>query len=963
MKINGEEHNDLCVGIDLGTTNSVLATVNIKPNGESVSKVIDIPRGVAQYSVGSGVKLQMQKRATLPSFVYYDESNDYRVIVGDFAKTRYSLRPHLVAKSIKSQMGQKDVSDLSPEVPDKTPAAISARILKYMLRNTEKICRSEIDDAIITVPANFNSVMCQATRDAAELAGIKVRNANGTERPILLSEPNAVIYDFINQVKNGELPNTVLDLSAPKYVLVFDFGGGTLDITLHEIARRIDHQDVLKVDEIATNRYTLLGGDDFDDKIAQTMFEHYLNQYRSHPDVVTKLKREEKAVMPQLLSFAENLKIDLSMSQSDTFVSSGWDDDDDDGERKFNVGGNIISTGYAYDDVFTAQDIEKILQPFMGNGLKFSDYKHLEDISKQHGTKNIIFPILDVLAKAAQKLGEGKLRIDAVLMNGGMSRFYMIVDRLKEFFGMEPIVALDPDQAVARGAAIYHYYLHLYEALKDDMKLVGIRSAIDLNEQERRRKKNIDATKGSFNAQSQLSGDDYAKIGGIQFGNNILNDSLYLGTKNGSQVEIIATGESLPYCSELKTGFFLSPGTRQISIPIKIRELDGTYHTIASGDIIFKNKYPEGAYVAFIVEMSMNKLITMRAWTCKDREGTDHIEEGHTAIDIDTAGGKSHDTKNKVLPQAGTKLDPHAELHSIEQFCKKFQNASYKKNNNSSQIAKEIRTLVSSVFNAGNPQDFAEPLLESLSHSFNEEYKQRCLVIARKIGLHWTESQRAVLAAQCMTILSAELQGLDISIFSNDGAGRSINTKIQAIYTLHTCASSEQLEKLAILHEDSRYLEACLYTHAKTKTNVDWIYECFHKDYIRSARHLPSNLQNSAYAIGVALMLDGRTFRSTVKRNKVATELCNILMSHCATPDEAITCVMALGLICDQRRDNPMPYAEIYRKAQETLRDIENIYYPEFKKFSRMRDVALKMIEGTTLAEDEERYLLTKLDI
>ena len=696
MLINGEEHNELCVGIDLGTTNSVLAIVNIKPNGDAVSKVIDIPRAVDRYSIGNGTKFQMKKSPTLPSCVYYNEEDRYKAIVGDFAKARYSLRPHLVAKSIKSQMGKKEADGLSPEIPDKTPSEISARILSHMLRSAEKICRTKIDDAIITVPANFDSLMCQATRDAAEIAGIKVRNADETERPILLSEPNAVIYDFINQVKNGEISNTILDLNSPKYVLVFDLGGGTLDITLHEIAKRVDHQDVLKVDEIATNRYTLLGGDDFDKKIAETMFERYLNSYRNHPDVITKLKHEEKTVMPQMLAYAESLKIDLSMSKSEEFASSGWDDDDE--EDMFNVGGNISSTGYAYDDSFTTAEIEEILQPFMGNGLVFNDYMRLNEVMKTHGTKNIILPILDVLDKAAKKLGKDELRIDAVLMNGGMSRFYMVVNRLKSFFGIDPIVALDPDQAVARGAAIYHYYLHRYEALKDDMKMIGIQSAVQRNadardrlsekafplrnapnsqdEKEVLKKKPVTMASMAHIDSLHSSADVYAKIG-IQWGNTILNDSLYLGMKNDSQVEIIPTGTSLPYTSELMKGFFLSPGTNRIAVPIKSRNLDGSFRTIARGNILFEGQYPDGAYVAFSILMNTNKVITMQAWTCQDREANHILDSGRTEISI--SDDMNLKKKNKILPQSGTRLNPIAELYSLEQLCRKFQNSPQKK--------------------------------------------------------------------------------------------------------------------------------------------------------------------------------------------------------------------------------------------------------------------------------------------
>ena len=88
MKINGEEHNDLCVGIDLGTTNSVLATVNIRPNGNIVSKVVDLDRAVDMYNAGQGAKFTLKKLPILPSCVYFNDEKNYQPIVGDFAVSR-----------------------------------------------------------------------------------------------------------------------------------------------------------------------------------------------------------------------------------------------------------------------------------------------------------------------------------------------------------------------------------------------------------------------------------------------------------------------------------------------------------------------------------------------------------------------------------------------------------------------------------------------------------------------------------------------------------------------------------------------------------------------------------------------------------------------------------------------------------------------------------------------------------
>ena len=97
MIINGEEHNDLCVGIDLGTTNSVLATINVRPNKNIVSRVVDLPRAVDMFTgVSGGHKFQSKKMPTLPSCVYYNEEEGYAPLVGDFAKHRYALRPALV---------------------------------------------------------------------------------------------------------------------------------------------------------------------------------------------------------------------------------------------------------------------------------------------------------------------------------------------------------------------------------------------------------------------------------------------------------------------------------------------------------------------------------------------------------------------------------------------------------------------------------------------------------------------------------------------------------------------------------------------------------------------------------------------------------------------------------------------------------------------------------------------------
>lgn len=940
LKLEG--HNDLCVGIDLGTTNSVLATINEKPNGDVVSKVVEIPRGVDMYNAVSGeAKLTTMKKPTLPSCIYYRQEKNYEPLVGDFAKMQYPLRPHLVAKSIKSQMGRALAEGLSPDIPDKAPAQISSRILKHLLKEASRVYRCDITDAVITVPANFDSAMCKATRDAAELAGIKVKNSDGSERPVLLSEPNAVIYDLINQIHNGEISHRILDLSEKKRILVFDLGGGTLDITMHEIKRREDNNDVLKVDEIATNRYTLLGGDDFDDEIAKAMYDRYIKQYASHPDVVAKLRKEENVIMPQLRVYAEHLKLELNERCGDDY-DSGWDDPDD--AIEIPTGGNMGGIGYSYDDTFSQEEVENILSVFMASELSYDDYKRIEKITN---TRNIIYPILDVLKKSAVKTGEMDVIVDAVIVNGGMSKFYMVTDRLKEFFGFEPIVALDPDQSVARGAAVYHYYLHKYDEMQDDMKLLGQSDESMLSPQ-------YEETNISAKVSARQEKPIIPRMA-IQWGNNILNDCLYLGVKNGAVHEIIPTGAELPYTSTVMTGFRVEPGQNMIAIPIKSQNIDGTYRMIANGFISFKQNYHNGAYVAFMLHMGSNKVITMKAWTSTDIAGIDKIEEGYAEIAIDNS--ECAKVKTKIIAPSGSKLQPKAEINNMLQLCQNYEKCRNK--SEKSSIAKRIASTISSICNAGNKEEFAPVVLEALQTVVSEEAKQRLFTIARKVGTEWSDSDKRRLALACMSQISADINGFSM------GGGPKVSTNIQAIYAMSICANMDQLSKLSALHDTSRYLQACLYTHAKTRTDLQWLQDEFEEDVKKGLKGFANNIQFSSYAIGVALRKDGlnEPILSPIAEGKIVKRICNIILSGKLSAEELSCCILALGWICDQRKKVSDIDSSIIQEVFETIRDID-YYYPVLiaMKQEKSRNVATKMINGYLLNVEEEQFLLTKLE-
>lgn len=940
MLINNEEHNDLCVGIDLGTTNSVLATVNLKANGDIVSKVVDLPRAVDVYNSAAGkARLNTQKKPLLPSCVYYREEHGYEPLVGDFAKNQYALRPHLVAKSIKSQMGSAHAEGLADEIMDKTPAQVSARILQHMLREASKIYRTEIKDAVITVPANFDSVMCQATRDAAALAGIQVTNKDGSERAVLLSEPNAVIYDLINQVQNGEISNHIIDLNSEKNVLVFDLGGGTLDITMHKIKRREDCPDVLKVDEIATNRYTLLGGDDFDQAIANVMFEHYQRQYATYPEVVRKLQQEKKAIMPQLLNYAEELKLELSERQrADSDYAAA--DDFSWYDEKFDVGGNMGGIGYSYDDSFTQEDVEKILQPFMGQSLQFADYKKIDSLQD---TKNIIYPILDVLQKSAAKLA-GEVKVDAVIVNGGMSKFYMVINRLREFFGLEPIVALDPDQAVARGAAVYHYYLHKYEQqMQEDMRMVGADAPA------------LQPLPGKA-AAPKAAAAAVQQRAAIEWGKNILNDSLYLGMLNGAVRELIAGGTELPYQSDYIKGFQLLPDKAEIAIPIKRRTFGDTYQTIGNGHLKLKHGYKDGAYVAIRVLMGSNKVLSMEMLLSSDVDMQQILEQKTAEIIIGGGNLDASATKLKFNPPVGTKLDVHNELNNLKNLCERKYTA---KGNAQKDVINKLSQSSSSIATAGNKAEFARPLLEMLCYTNNDELRLRLFTIARKHVAYWTEQQRQSLARECLNQLQGVLQGFPYY-------GPKINVNIQAIYTLGCCGSKEQVAKVQPLAAENRYYTASLYALGKSRVAGSFVQEVFQRDaYCESNK---CNLQVTAHALGMALRLEDGGRAAGLDVDQAVKDLCFIINNRTVLDvnysSEIVCCLIALAYACDQRFGGNTVSAASMELARQTLANLNRNYSTEvMMRLAKAAGVAYKMLDGESLSEDEEEFLLKKLEI
>jgi molecular chaperone HscA len=269
------QQNDIIVGIDLGTTNSIVAIIH--PESKQ-------PVALKEHN----------SSALVPSVVYFDANDN--VVVGDEAKAKLITEPERTIFSAKRLMGKTytEISN-SPSIGYKiiddedklvkvqvgnkfyTPIDLSALILKQLKAQAEHILKTPITKAVVTVPAYFNDAQRQATRDAGRLAGLDVLR--------IINEPTAASLAYGFGITN--------QANFSKTIAVYDLGGGTFDISILNLNNGI-------FEVLATNGDTTLGGDDFD----QAIVAHWLDKY--------KLQNEFEINSNQLRIYAEQAKKYLS---------------------------------------------------------------------------------------------------------------------------------------------------------------------------------------------------------------------------------------------------------------------------------------------------------------------------------------------------------------------------------------------------------------------------------------------------------------------------------------------------------------------------------------------------------------------------------------------------------------------------------------------------------------------------
>lgn len=364
------------VGIDLGTTNSVIAWM--KPDG-SIEVIPNAEGG----------------RLT-PSIVAFTKTGE--IIVGEPAKRQMILNSERTVKSIKRKMG----TDYRVKIDDKqyTPQQISAYILQKMKKDAEQYLNGKIKKAVITCPAYFNDAQRQATKEAGQIAGFDVLR--------IINEPTAAALAY------------GLDKKKEEKVLVYDLGGGTFDVSILEIG-----EGVIQV--VATSGNNHLGGDDFDQRIVDWMAEEFKKQHGVD-------LREDRQALQRLRDAAEKAKIELS-SKLETDISLPY----------------ITATA--------------------------SGPLHLEMRLTRSLYESLVKDLFDMTKGPVEKaLSDAKLSprdIDEVILVGGMTRSPMVHKIIYDIFGKEPNKSVNPDEAVAIGAAIQAAILG-GEAKEKDIVLVDV---------------------------------------------------------------------------------------------------------------------------------------------------------------------------------------------------------------------------------------------------------------------------------------------------------------------------------------------------------------------------------------------------------------------------------------------------------------------------------------------------------
>jgi len=366
------------IGIDLGTTNSVVAVMEggkpvVIPNQEGNRTTASV---VAFANNGERLVGQVAKRQAV--------TNPENTIssVKRFMGRRYDeVAEEIKTVPYKVEKGENDTARIEVEGKMHSPPEISAMILQKLKAAAEDYLGGKVEQAVITVPAYFNDAQRQATKDAGQIAGLEVLR--------LVNEPTAAALAY------------GLDKKEDETIAVFDFGGGTFDISILDVGTGV-------VEVKSTNGDTHLGGDDLDQVIIEWMEEEFKK------DQGVDLSKDRMAVQ-RLKEAAEKAKMELS-STMETDVNLPFITADAAGPKHLNLR-------------LSRSKFEQLIEPFVQRTLEPS-------------------------RQALKDAGLDAKDVDEVILVGGSTRIPMVQKQVTDFFGKEPNKGVNPDEVVAIGAAV-----------------------------------------------------------------------------------------------------------------------------------------------------------------------------------------------------------------------------------------------------------------------------------------------------------------------------------------------------------------------------------------------------------------------------------------------------------------------------------------------------------------------------
>jgi molecular chaperone DnaK (HSP70) len=420
-------------GIYLGMTASCVSVIG-SGMGE---RIMAVPQAFPQY---------VQRRAIdrgeiLPSYVYF-ESGCPEPFVGAYAKyDGMRVQAHRVAHSFQLEMGDPDWTfRLEEDGKPYTATQLSHYVLKTLMDGLNQVRQTECRRAIVTVPASFQPDARAATQEAAQMAGIDLVG--------LVDEPKAALFAYINQLQlDGTFESS--ELFNNKTLLIYDLGGGTLDLSIHQVKRNPNSPLGVEIEDIEISRFTELGGDNFDRLVADYLLNQYLD---AHPNLCeTEDERDELLVI--LTEHAEKLKLNLS----NAIRQSGQETEMD---RSINPG---VYKDIALGRLSISKEVyEEIVSPLLGRELGLKDV-NLPDAEKDYATQNnLVAPLLDILNKYREKSHSEALP-DAVLLYGGMSEAWFVQQRIYDFFQPHEVefhsISEHPARLCSVGASLLHYEL------------------------------------------------------------------------------------------------------------------------------------------------------------------------------------------------------------------------------------------------------------------------------------------------------------------------------------------------------------------------------------------------------------------------------------------------------------------------------------------------------------------------